>query len=651
VATSVTRPVETPAAPAPASFLSGLPDELKPKRQWLPILQYGVIAIVLLLWVALTWIDSPFNSGTDYAATPKNKKPTAKEIAANNLDKDHVDLDENPVEGLLADENTANDTDSRLDIEPGKATGSGAAKPDLRGEVASIDSPAPDDLPEKAGDPVAANNAKNNAKGRAPELKSDDADDPTGVAVADKSGTVAEMPAKTPEKKSVASDKPAGKPSTEVAAVTPAARPETLPETPKTTPTPMPTPAPTPTPMPTARRGSPAVYVSQTGILLYENEEDAGHWHMRPRSSELEANLGLAVPEPFEAVLQIDGKRGIVRLCSETRIKTIESNEVGFGFEMHRGKVVLQSTPSVKEGAPLKVGIRLREESWILELGPDTTVGVFVTPRGASRFEQTFGNNWYEGTLFLKSGSVVVRSASGESTPMGGSGFWVMTPEFRASLPDKTPLLVPANKMPPWIDSKPLPRAAQLTAQRFEREFSLGSAVELRLGDVAKTANANDARLKVRCLGLVSSIQPLLEVLSNKGQHDESRQAAIDEIRMWLPSDPENGRELLKMLNVQFPPDVAKEYYRLLWGFDESDLATIAVTEDLLNWMESDDISIRELAFQNVRRYTPKEFEYRASRSATDRKTSMQSWRRFVRENGGVLIQPVKKPAKTPQDS
>ena len=97
----------------------------------------------------------------------------------------------------------------------------------------------------------------------------------------------------------------------------------------------------------------------------------------------------------------------------------------------------------------------------------------------------------------------------------------------------------------------------------------------------------------------------------------------------------------------RFPPDDADVVYRLLWGFDVDDAHDKNMSMQLIEWMGSPELAIRELAFYHVYRLVKKDLDYRAGNMFTKNKNPLKRWQEHVKKDGGLL--PAQKPVPNPQ--
>ena len=151
------------------------------------------------------------------------------------------------------------------------------------------------------------------------------------------------------------------------------------------------------------------------------------------------------------------------------------------------------------------------------------------------------------------------------------------------------------------------------------------------------------SRLATACLALIGDSSGLLQAL-DRSEHEEARLTAITGLRQWLVADKAN-RELLKgELGLRFHAEEADAIYHLLWGYDERDARDPGVSKRLVQWLESDSLAVRELAFYHIFRLTGKRMDYRASNAPGNRKISVNHWYRHL-DREGALLPPECKPA------
>lgn len=559
-----------------------IPDYLRPRSNFKRLLGYTVAAVVVIGWGILMIKDSPFRNG----AGQTKKQGENVLVAAGGDNKPVGDAGAaNPTESAVAAPGLGAET--AVAVSPDQ----GGQKPGKTGkvpkEVASIDLPAPDELE----------------------------DDP---ATKPKKGKVLTASKKEPEPgASVADRVEAGN--------KPRADSESPPAVVAATP--------------------PAKYVSSEGATLnYVARDD--RWYMLPRRALVHAGDILAVPEPFQCALEVEGGKGLVTVIGGSAVRILEPSEAGsFGIEIKRGRFVVRPPSASDESAdPLRIGVGIAGELWRLEVRPGSILGVQINLMEPTKLEQVLDKNAYLGAIYVSSGTAVATDPSGKSYPIKGPG-WLQLPIRPVPEGEKPPQNAPLLTVPRWMAPQTLTTTAQNYARLFEKKFSLDDAVELSLPEVAADPNPEIARMATECLGLIEAYGPLVDVL-HRSQHEEARRSAISGLRLWLPRNPDNNELLKTELTKRFPPEDAETVYKLLWGFDADDARNKVTSLQLIDWMGDPEIWIRELAFYHVSRLTDKRHDYRPNGTTLQLRSALKRWRDHVNKEGGLL--PPQKPIPNP---
>lgn len=398
---------------------------------------------------------------------------------------------------------------------------------------------------------------------------------------------------------------------------------------------------------PSAPLPAPSRYVSTDGVTLHYVPRDE-RWFMLPRRAQVYAGDQLAVPDPFQCSLEIEGGRGLVAIMPGSAVRVLEPTDAGtFGLEFRRGQLVVRApTPADDKKESLRIAMAIAGELWGLEIPPGAACGVQVNPRGPTKFEQVLDKDAYIGAFYVSTGAAVVTDPVGKMIEIKGPGFLQLPLKAGADAEDKGPLVHELNPVPKWMVGQTLSTTAQNYARLFERMFNPDDAVELSVPEIVNDSRPEIARLATECLGLIEAYGPLVEVL-HRSPHEEARRAAISGLRLWLPRKPEN-KELLKVeLARRLPPEDADAVYKLLWGYDEEDARNKVISTQLIDWMSNPETSIRELAFYHVFRLTGKDLEYRPNAVPVKLRSSLKRWADHLKREGALL--PPQKPIPNPQ--
>jgi hypothetical protein len=389
----------------------------------------------------------------------------------------------------------------------------------------------------------------------------------------------------------------------------------------------------------------PAQYTSTDGVLLRFDARDAG-WYVMPRRSLIHPGEKLAVPEPYEAVIQFGTDRSLLKLLPATVIERLGPTAAApFGIAVERGRVHFLSG-TAPEGQPFAgttVAVAVRGELWRVELlTPRSVCGVEIVPREPSALDENFGKNSYTGGLYVAQGSVRFADGADRVLVLEGPAWVPLNPELRAA--EGGAMVAPLSSIPDWLSDKKAPLTVNNYGKLFEKEFDFDEPVDVSLTNAVKDRKPEISRLAVACLGLTGDHAGMLQAL-DRSEHEESRLAAIHGLRTWLVLDPQHAVTLKSDLNRHFHPDEAEAAYRLLWGFNEADARDPDASNELVTWLSSESLAIRELAFFNVQRLTGRRYDYRPNGIPAHRKSAVNQWLRHLEKDGALLPPNGKAPS------
>ena len=123
------------------------------------------------------------------------------------------------------------------------------------------------------------------------------------------------------------------------------------------------------------------------------------------------------------------------------------------------------------------------------------------------------------------------------------------------------------------------------------------------------------------------------------GEHDEALAEAIQGLRAWLPSHPENGTMLKEALETEFTSDDTESIYKLLWGFDEQHARDAKTSRELVRWLGHPRRSVQRLAYFHILRLTGSQDEYRTSLSQDRLSSFRKRWERQIEKYDTLLRQ------------
>ncbi|MBI5760410.1 MAG: hypothetical protein HZA46_17990 [Planctomycetales bacterium] len=399
-------------------------------------------------------------------------------------------------------------------------------------------------------------------------------------------------------------------------------------------------------------------YLSAEGILMNVEATD-GQWRVIPRRSLVHPGEPVAVPEPFEATFSTLDDKAQVLVYGNSIVRSLGVTAAGeSGLELNRGRVAMRRAAGAASapdddpnGNPqaIAIGLAVRGELWRIELhSSDAVFAVEAQPGEPSQFEQAVVPPASSVTFYVVAGEVRISNGIDQQSIIGPATLSLPMPRVAgitppaADAPDaagQLPAAVssPDTPLPKWLVGSPMSAAAKQNARLFEKEFDPTDPVRLSLGGTKDHKIPELSRLAVECLGLIGDYTSLVETLPpEKGQHEESRKAAISGLRIWLPQAPENRSLLKRELAKHFKPDDVATIYELLWGYSETDARTKPVARKLVDWLGHDEIAVRELAIYQLQRLTNRRFEYRANATPSQRVSSQKRWIEYTKD--GTLL-------------
>lgn len=646
-----------------------VPDEIRPTPMWRRALPLVALATIVGIWFGVSFNDPALWNGIankrgsdagekltqkDTPAAPEMKKEETEvakqeEVAAT----EKTPAEKTPVEVAAISPKEGGTTEAVPNEDPVKLSDEGEAGPPKLSDEESMpeETEEGERTPKLAAEPAEAK--PETTKPETPKLADEESE---------------EMPAE-------GSEAPGPKPDpelTEVASTTPTgdgkARMPTVKEREEEK------------PAAEVRPATAAEYRSVDGILL-SKEKAEGAWKVKPHHASIRDGELLAVPDPFDATLNLPGSGNSLNLQSKTVLQWIgPKGKADAGFVLKRGMVALRPQTGDKQAdegglnpAAMSVTVTSGLDSWLVEvLSPDTVSGIEVIPYEPQKFEEGVKPDGAQVLLCVAKGTVRFARIDG---PVTEDQFRVVDGPMTMPLPSKyrdgeggavDVLLseLTGEQLPggqriqggkltlgyEWLNDQRTAATKNRNAKPFEKEFgrAIDEAIEPVMLQVSKDKVALLAKLAATALGLVGDHASLVQILQ-KTDHAEVRREAIEGLRIWLAEAPENGRILRDDLEGHFSPEEAKVLYELLWGYDLSAGTDPKISATLVELLDHPNDSIRELAFLHVKRLTNgRQNDYRPNSPPAVREAAVKNWKRYLEKNHGTLavIPPV--PAEGP---
>lgn len=396
-------------------------------------------------------------------------------------------------------------------------------------------------------------------------------------------------------------------------------------------------------------------HVKNEGVLLHFDNA-VGDFLRLPRRTELKANDRLACPEPFRSDFAVGDDVCQVALLGGTAVVCLEPNDkASFGFEIAQGALIFEAKglPPVGDDAAavddagnrpksLSIAISLRGQQHRLELASDDAFcGLEVRRREPFHFEIEPESPGYSAALHVARGTVRFTTADGKTATVEGPGFLPITDDLTPNV--KTSEIGRASQLllPDWLEADPKRYALKqkrLYNTPFEKEFDPEQPLLLSVPAIVNNPRPAISELAVKCLALTDNYSPLVKALVH-AEHREARLATIFGLRQWLPIEARNRQLLRAELARHLLASDAEAIYRLLWGFNHQDAMNPATSRMLVNWLDHEQVAIRELAFWHVQRLTGLKHDYSPVIPLGQRRVAVERWNTHLEKKGGALIQ------------
>lgn len=585
-------------ARAAGHFDATIPDFLRPRPVWRRALPYMVVGLIAAGWIALLFYGPPLNPSAGNRGKDAQKGNNGGAQLAANLN------DEGPasIDGANGSDRTA----SRRTSPAGRAQPAGVSPVD-RG---SIDPPPPADEAEPGTGVVDVQPpVELPLPGGPVEAPSPNGNGPDRQVAANGGAAGAEAVVANPEN--------GGQPPVQAAKLQ---------------------------------------YNSQEGILL-RYDEQVGDWIVLPPRAIMHARERFASPVPFEAVVDVDDSLCRATIIGGTAVRVLPPHpggapDVAAGFEIAQGRVILENRKpaaadeNVAEAGPLSLAIAVKDEMWRIDLlTPETVCGIEIVPMQPVKPGYDPARDSYSGGLYVVSGSVRFTDGAAPPRVIDAAGWMSLTPADRS--PDEEQPAAgapPLLSIPEWLDpaAKQSTRTVRRYATLFEQVFDHDRPLSENVPPMIKDPRPYISSLSVQCLALVGDYASLAKALN--AEHEESRMAAIMGLRNWLPRDEKNGALLKAELQKQFPPDDVEAIQRLLWGYTEQDVRNRTISEQLVVWLDHNDVVVRELAFYHIYRLTGIKYDYHPLRPPLQRRAAIRRWEERIQNEGALLGQPAATP-------
>ncbi len=228
----------------------------------------------------------------------------------------------------------------------------------------------------------------------------------------------------------------------------------------------------------------------------------------------------------------------------------------------------------------------------------------------------------------------------------GGDKFEVNAGQVLVVGGDAAPQLFEAGELPAWITGKDLAEIDRLASSELRGGLELDRPLSLSLLERTEFRRVEVASLACRSLVSLNMFEPSIEALD--GERLRSYwYAQFNALRDSMARDPEAAAKLQRSLE-KLAGDDAGLMYELLCGFNPEQLAGGGAKE-LVDALENERVSVRVLAYENLRRITGKTQLFRPEKQPDSQKGTVSKWRQIL-AGGQIVYQdpPLALPKRRP---
>ncbi|MFO0821021.1 MAG: hypothetical protein U1A77_23955 [Pirellulales bacterium] len=212
--------------------------------------------------------------------------------------------------------------------------------------------------------------------------------------------------------------------------------------------------------------------------------------------------------------------------------------------------------------------------------------------------------------------------------PEGGQELQIQNGQVCEFLMGEAPVARTAE-FPDWASPPSMGGLDRQASEHLAGFVRLDRPVTLSLEELAEFRKTEVRSLAARCLGVLGQYEQLWRELGSDKQYSYWDEA-VDALREGLARSPQDAAEIRKSLE-DLRKRQADDLLRMLRGYDAQQLAQGGAAQ-LVDFLEHDDLDVRVLAFENLRRITESTHNYRPEKPAEARKVQIQEWRKQLKE-------------------
>ncbi len=143
--------------------------------------------------------------------------------------------------------------------------------------------------------------------------------------------------------------------------------------------------------------------------------------------------------------------------------------------------------------------------------------------------------------------------------------------------------------------------------------------------------------MALRCCAHIGYFDPLVEALG-----DETMDRRWEKCAMYLQDsvrrNPEYARRVRESME-RLRDDDGVDLYRMLWGYTNENLLNNGQAEQLVEFLESEDLDLRVLSHWNLKNITGKGLAFQPNKSESKRRQSLKRWQVLLKK-GEIKYKP-----------
>ncbi len=386
-----------------------------------------------------------------------------------------------------------------------------------------------------------------------------------------------------------------------------------------------------------------AKVISDKTLLAGKTE---GQWQRLEKDAEIEVQQPLVAAPGFHAKLAIPD--AVITLVGPSSAMLLPDDAGGLGVHLTSGRMLVSARTSEPSGEPpessdeppessgeppgASIQIQLGEEKFRLQLAnPETIAAIELTyAREAGLDPLLAGNRVAVRHLLAVNGGVTAE--------VGGLSIVIESDHQWTQLGEGEPSLEPLDVVPDWaLEVVTNADILEMTArQNLLAMLDNAPSLEIGLRELLVFRRSEVAELAARTLLELGESDVYF---GGAGVFSDPKQRAYwpqhyDALLARVNSGPEAALEVQQAIKKM---DAAAEVqlFRMLTGYTNEQLGAGSDLQ-LLENLDSADMSVRVLAFENLRRITGVTFNYRAEQDSQARREQyMKKWR--VRQRKGEI--------------